>query len=431
MSDDNCAVCLCELSSKQQIKLSCAHFFHLVCIQTLYAETFNHFCEETGRRLTPSCPMCRAEIKGSDLPDAPFRNPVQAARRREYLQRVISEPSYASTPVANRPLRLARVMISVQRAEREAALNELVEQRQIMLARQASLQQQQQPAQASSPEPSTSRGVGPFGSPLPEKGRKRIHESDTSSASSQASTPRLVISETPRRVISESQASSSASSQMPAPASPALLGSQRQQASGSQQSAPKLPTPSGSQQSAPSSQQPAPSSRQSPSGSQQPAPKLPTPLSSQQSAPKLPAPSAELQEINIRIAVAQSQLNQIETGPRADDPPDDGQLALEPEWVPSQGEEDLQPVAIISTWGRGRHMRYRIRWSDGSVSLNRTREVETRAKELLENYRRELRRLATARTRERQRSGEAPKIPGRPRGRGKGPGSGSGSRESS
>lgn len=327
--------------------------------------------------------MCRAPIKSQDLPEAPFQNPIADARRREHIQRVISEPAYAAIPVIDRPIRLARVMISFERAERERSLNQLIEQRQVMLARQASLQQTpsepaplqppQMPAvqpQSQEPQASTSGGleISRLGSPLPEKGQKRVHDSDTSSASSQASGPQLVIS--------ESQASSTVASQMPPPSQIPSLNSPRPRSAACSQDS---------------------------------------------QIPRKLQPSPELQAINIRIAVAQSQLDQLA---EEAEPQDMIDLAaendeLEPEWIPSQGEDDLQPVAIIGTWGRGRHIRYRIRWSDGSISLNRTKEVEVRARELLGNYRRELRRQATARTRERQRTGEAPKIPGRGRGRGR------------
>lgn len=163
----------------------------------------------------------------------------------------------------------------------------------------------------------------------------------------------------------------------------------------------------------------ASSSQQSGQLSQQ----QPQPSQSADAAPKL-QPTVDLQAINLQIAVAEAQLSQLsdQDNPVADlNRADDGQL--EPIWLPQQGEEEMEPTEVIGTWGRGRNIRYRVRWSDGSISLNRLRELEERAATILENYRRENKRLATAKTHEKQRSGEAPPIPGRGRGRGRGPGS--------
>lgn len=347
-------------------------------------ETLNRYDEETGRRLKPSCPMCRQPFRGRDLPETDFINPVAAARRREILERVISEPAFALLPVSQRPIRLARELVVIRRSEHEAALNRLIEERDRIRASRASyrtLEEDQLRRQQTQPSTSDGQTV----SQVHRRGYRWVMESDTSTASSQSSIQQPVISEEPSRSRSRS----------------ATPGQQDCSFHQSQDRSSQQPDP-------------GPKSPVASSGSQQ-----------RDAAPIL-QPSDELRALNLRIHVAMMQLSQMSDESNAPidlNQPDEG--PLEPEWLPQFGEEELEPVAIIDNWARGRHMRYKIRWSDGTISLNRTREVETRAKELLENYRRELRRLATARTRERQRNGEAPKIPGRGRGRGRGPGSSS------
>ena len=122
----------------------------------------------------------------------------------------------------------------------------------------------------------------------------------------------------------------------------------------------------------------------------------------------------------MQIGTAQQQLKQEGDNER----PDTGRdLPIRDDNDSDLDDDDcvvLEPTRIIDTWARGRHTRYIICWSDGSITLNRTEEVERVAPVLLENYRREKRRLATQRTRENQRLGINPKIEGRGRGRGRG-----------
>lgn len=126
-------------------------------------------------------------------------------------------------------------------------------------------------------------------------------------------------------------------------------------------------------------------------------------------------PSGRRYLIDLRDVSLREQIHQIPDRPSG--------VISEPESPPHHDDNDsdidddevdiLIPTAILDTWGRGRHMRYKVRWSDGTVTLNPTREVERLAMPLLEAYRRELRRIATAKTREKQKRGDIPKIPGR------------------
>lgn len=143
-------------------------------------------------------------------------------------------------------------------------------------------------------------------------------------------------------------------------------------------------------------------------------------------SPTIQRVSTDLRDMQIQISIYQSQLQQIddESGHRVDL---NTLTTNENEDYEDDSSSDsimLEPIEILGTWGRGRHSRYRVGWSDHSVTLNRTTEVERVAPGLLEYYRREQRRLATQRTRENQKNGIAPKIPGRGRGRGRGPGTG-------
>lgn len=380
---ESCPICLCELAGGAW-KLPCSHIFHKKCIRILYRSTKNCYTEDSFERLVPSCPICRRRIHGSDLPPRRKDAEIRAMQMEERL-RVISEPAFAQMSLEERPLRLTRELIVLERVERERALHDLMAQRENLFGGRRQTDEYQA---------STSSGI---------TARRRLRaymESDSSSSSSQS-------------VIFEG---SSQPDYMPM-----------------SQEDPNIPKPtysSGPDPPSPTVKKGLPPHRGRPqpnrvsqlavvsrSRSRSPA-SIPiidltkdsrTPLSVRPGHPRL-------QDINRSISIIRQQLHQMPQMPgviyETNSPPrrDENDSDLDDD------VDDPDPLVIFGTWGRGRHIRYRVRWSDGSVSLNRTSEVESVASDLLEAYRRELRRQATARTRERQRLGEAPKIPGRGRG---------------
>lgn len=366
MSQD-CIICLCTLGSSAW-KLPCGHIFHKGCLRTLYKSTKNCYTEDTFEELVPSCPICRRRIRRRHLPDVRI-HPEAAARRFDQHQRVISEPAFAQMSLDERPLRLARAIIVVERAERQRALDELIAQRE-------RLNRQRAQDSESRPQPSTSSG-------FTASGNFRAHlepDSSSSSGPSQSSPSRGLPSAL--NLISTNCSPSHHSRRSRSPISVIDLTKDSQS---------PVKTP------------PLPSRKLH---------------EAQQQLQRLTISSSDdIQDLNMRIHIISDQLSQMPSRNvifEVDSPPrhDENDSDIE--------DDDLEPTVILGTWGRGRHMRYRIGWSDGSVTINPTREVELLGTPLLESYRRELRRQATARTRERQRLGIAPKIAGRGRGRGRG-----------
>lgn len=372
----------------------------------LYRSTKHYYAENSFEKLTPSCPMCRKRIHGKDLPFG-RRDPLYKAKFEAERQRVISEPSFAQMSAEERPLRLTRQLIIVEKAERQKALADLMAQRDRIYGRSAKVSSDE-------PQPSTSSGI------TRRRARRAVLESDTSSSS-----PSVISQKTipDYRPLSQEDPNvpKPAYSSGPAPPSPVKPGTSARESQSSDTSRSRSPIPLVDL-----------------TKSQTPSPEKTLAIEGPPKLQALPAPpdtmaiiEPRLQDLNRMISIIREQINQLPDQPtgvisEVQSPPhhDDD----------SDVEDDvvLTPVAIHGTWGRGRHMRYRVRWSDGSISLNPTREVERLAMPLLEEYRRELRRIATAKTREKQRRGDIPKIPGRGRGRGKRGGSGgsTGSRQS-
>lgn len=361
---DNCGICELLLSSDHW-KLDCGDVFHGECLRIFYKETVNTVDTETGRRLRPVCPKCDEQLDYLKLPQGPFICPKDAQRRRKHAETaVISELSNSELPVRLRPIKLARQIVIIEKAEREAALACLLAERERLRALQASCMSQQAP-------------------------NPPVEQLNCSSQSSVISQP----SQADQCVDLETSKISQTSSQ----------------------STGKLvifePTPSHSSH--------LQSSQESSVVSTQKSKPLDSQSSQLQSAREnLSREGSQLRDVNIEISVARAQLSQMshETGELFDP----ANFIPDP-FFPNEMDYQIFPVVIFGTWARGRHIHYKIRWSDGTESMEPTIDVEEEAPELLENYRRELRRIATARTRAKQRSGEAPKIPGRGRGRGRSP----------
>lgn len=102
---------------------------------------------------------------------------------------------------------------------------------------------------------------------------------------------------------------------------------------------------------------------------------------------------SQLQEVQIEIGIVQDQFEQIDTAPsqQVDEPIeiDDNESVL------SEEEPDIEPEEIVSHFGRGQNCQYRIRWSDGTHTLNRTSEVANVVPQLLNDYRLRCRRENT------------------------------------
>lgn len=290
----------------------------------------------------PQCPLCRLRFHSRDI--GLINRNFDTEEARAARQRVISEPSYAQLPPNERPLRLAREMLLVQRAERWALLDKLAEQRALVSASRQTI-------------------------------------SASTSMQSQSTNEPLVINHEPHRanVISEHSYTRAVTFDLDQ----------------LENSVPR-------------------NSRLKPC--QQPSIQE---MRGFESNPRILHPSQDLEDLNIEIAILTQQLGSErepvvieipDTPPHQDD---DSDYEEDPK-LPQP-----EPWRILGTWGRGCHTRYRIEWSDRSITLNRTKEVETLAEPLLKAYRRELGRIATANTRQRQRLGIAEKIPGRGRGRGR------------
>lgn len=422
-----CSICLIDLTSEPFCALPCIHRFHSNCLWTLYRACKNSYDEEHNRILRPNCPLCRTIFHSKDLPSRVIYQ-RSCGRPSSELQHLLTEPAYASFPPSDRPLRLTRRLVIVEREERQRALDALIAERDRLLSSHEVISEPTpsplsiQAAPISVSQTSTSSGstaIAPGGNFRP------ILESDDSSASCSSQPVLLSLS-------SKYQRGSN------------LI--HLHQGVSSQQAGPKLQPESDRSTSAPPCvilgepnqvAQPPLGSSQNPiellSQSQESGPKLQvkTEIKVEPSAtpifhvrlmpqPKLePKIEAEVQNLQRQISIASTQLLQMQ-------PYEGGQNSSDsPPHAPDEdsGDEDdasILPVAILGTWARGRHMRYRIRWSDGSEGYNRTKDVERAEPNLLANFRRELRRLATARTRQNQAAGLIPKIPGRGRGRGRG-----------
>lgn len=365
MSQDNkCWVCLYQYSNEDSVRLRCLHTFHKKCIRSLYRANKNRWQQDTLERLYPTCPLCRTRIHARDLNFRIYSGPPPAEIAPDPLLQDV--PAYARIPEEDRPMRLARELQVIEREIQQRLLAELIERRKAMLARQAlhrQLQEQDKP-QSQGTTSSEENIIRPSTS-----SSRNVLESDSDEFGSQSkdhqSAETLVIYE-PEDMGSLTRATPHYSSEFPTMPSPgwSLL----------------VPNPQ------------------------------------------------ELQGLNAQITIVDQQIQNWSLVPFNDnDPmPDSPNYYHEPdsdiedEDGPSDGQdaELIFPIEIVDHLNRGRHTRYIVLWSDGSRTMNRTRAVEVTVPELLVEFRRKKGREATARARERQRSGERPKIPGRGRGSG-------------
>lgn len=325
MAEEECSICLCALSSESVHTLKCNHVYHLKCIQTYYNSCRNIYDFETGRRVYATCPLCRTRIKQGDMPDSrpESRHPPFYGSR--FVD--INEPAYSSMNLDQRPLRLARTEMIIQRERTLSLIDSLVaERRRMMQNLPTSSQASDQPA---SSQPVT------------------VEESRRSRSRSRQSSPQL-----------------------------------EREAEGYSSPVVFLP-PSQDDRPAPSYASPSP--RQN----QQTSPLSQVPRLSQESQLSQPTPS-NLQDVQMQLSIFQIQLESLdliqEGGDDVEEDEDDDEVTI----IEERGPIDLEPVEVLGRigTGRGRHTRYRVLWSDGSMTFNGVREVEELAMDLLLRWRR-------------------------------------------
>lgn len=431
---NKCLICLSNFGQDTVRTLRCGHKYHKTCLTVLYRSTKNVYDESLGGCLEPQCPRCLARIHSDDIRGGPR---VISEQERAEADRLRKEPSYAGLPHNQRPLRLARYLVIIERSERERALNDLIARREKLLRRNV-IPEESTTSTSVNPEILAIEGPSQASSsPISSivTGKSNFRPILVSEPSSSPSSVRLVIDSQKTTLVSEPDRNSSAS-----------IG-RGQESAYSQQHSPILhhdearpasapPTrvifepPLGSSQrpiviSSTESSQDARNSQKLP-GSSQPnikvEPKIepfsPGEIFQVKLLPVLkrePKVEAELQEVQLQINVISTQLEQMDATPSR--PAD-----ASPPHIPDDDsflgdDEGVTPVEILGYWARGRHCHYRTRWSNGMVSLCPTREVENSCPEILDNYRRQLRRQAVARCRLNQATGRTPKVPGRGRGR--------------
>lgn len=113
----------------------------------------------------------------------------------------------------------------------------------------------------------------------------------------------------------------------------------------------------------------------------------------------------DLQEVQMQITILENQLRAADQLPARTQPLDKIELS-DNESVASEDEDPVtrQPVDIVGDIGRGQNIKYVIKWSDGTETLNRTRDVQRCAPVLLEIYRRRIRARNTRICREKKKA---------------------------
>lgn len=272
MSQDECSICLCLLSELPTHELKCKHIFHLKCIQSYFESSRNRYDYATGRRIYPTCPLCRARIRAEDIPLRPrVRYPIVDS----------SEPAYSAMNPEERPQRLARTSLILQREETLRLIDRLVAQR--------------------------------------------------------------------RQIVQDIQGDLTVSDNLTARQTVTVEESRRSRS--------------------PSSQPPSQDDR---------------PLSQTRS---------DLQEVQMQLGIFQNQIESLNTiqeaGEEAEE--DDEEEDLEEFELGDDSEvEIIEPVEVVGRIGTGRgpHTRYRVRWSDGSMTFNKANEVKRIAPALLARWQR-------------------------------------------
>lgn len=440
MAENECPICMCDFEDQSLVILPCVHKFHRECLRKLYRATKNVIFE--GERLEPKCPLCRATIHSKDI-----GGHVTTVKERiefqnlQQLQRMMNEPSYAALPMEERPLRLARVLIEINKQERERLLDELTRKRNQLLNRSVISEPTagssgtqtgftRTVSQASSTSDDSIRPISRNFRPIledesscsPSPGRLFVASQTESTTSDYGRCSEITrtLSSQSARILQDENVHPASPTRMPA-----FLGSFEQPIEIS---------------SAESSQARCSQAR----CSQEPKIKVEPKVEPGIEQPKLPIfhvklrpqlkreikeEQEELQNLQVQLHVISEQLRQADEArrsrSRSREPEDEDSMQpiviLDDE---SDIEDDdyigeFEPVEILGTFGRGRHTRYRIHWSDDTIGLHMKDEVEDIAPQLYKNYRRKLAREATARTRLNQATGKTPRIPGRGRGRGR------------
>lgn len=345
---EQCSVCLLDLDSDRWT-IPCKHKFHLKCIKRVYRATKGGFLD--GHPLAPSCPLCRSRIHARDLKQKNGeKRRASSSITPQNLEQIIDEPSFVATPSELRPVRLARSIVILESEERRRALDILIERRAQLLHRDTPSEPTRRPRVIveSSPEPSqtTSQQVAEL-------------------ISSQGSIPCFENPSPPSFLP-------------PSPRS-------------------RLPLPTYSEI---SRRTPSPVLLTNTQRSRTPNSQVLQQVNSQTNRT-----SQELGEVQREINVIHEQLFQIAEFP-LNQGSSDFPINIDDESDISEDEADLEldPKAIVGIWGRGRNTHYRILWSDGSTTLNKTREVELVAPEILVAYRRKNRARNTQLCRERMRT---------------------------
>ena len=261
--------------------------------------------------------------------DLPPRERVAKRKEVDINPELLQQPAISSMTVSERPLRLARETFVVVRERTKSLLDDLVRRRAKLIEQNA------EPTPGSSRDCNSGRSnsghqSGILNRPGMSTGFKKLTVLYSSSSSSQES------EDLPKSQQSKGSRSRSPLSQR-AP-SPFLRQSQELQTEGMYQ------------------------------------------------------PFGELQEVQMQISILEHQLELAAEMPARNQPSND--INLDDNVSIASYDDDAivrQPLDIIGDIGRGRHTKYIIQWSDGTETVNKTRDVQNCAPRLLETYRRRIR----------------------------------------
>lgn len=305
---DPCSVCLCPIDDTESWKIPCGHVYHKKCIQKVYEMNINCVDEQTGHRIKPMCPYCRAILHKKDLPPWP----------KIVNLNILNEPAYGSMPVDQRPLRLARETAVIRRENTRRLIDELVaRRRQILNARGPLLENQ----------------TGNSGA------HHQASQNETDSCNRGGSIVDLVV------VPSQDSG--------PSQAPPAIIETSQHSRSRS-----------------PNSQQSV----------------LTT------ASPRLQA-NPELQDVQMEINILQAQLdnvNELPARPQVEliDISDSESEDSETEHIAPIDFSRVRPVEVCGHFGRGRNIKYIVKWSDNREFLVKKSVVIQLDEVLLKNYKR-------------------------------------------
>lgn len=354
-----CPICQHKIDDHNW-KLPCGHEYHMFCIRALYEKTLNRRCDITFRRLKPSCPLCRYKVTKKDLPSPHVLN-----------LDLLEQPSISAMPVEERPYRMARAARIIERLHVRRLLDKLMETRRQFLARrqQATGSNVTVEPQAGPSSCNTGANDENDSSDIPSQpsggGRLVLCSSSSSSQASQENN--WQISAIPRRL---SQTTSRSRSPLSRASSVVRL-------------SPALQTDG---------------------------------MYGFNDGPDTIASLPRLQQDHVfqdlqrEIGILQFQVDSLNALPSRDVEPE--LIVISDDEESCDEEEDYDPLLLpheVETrfgTGRGRYTKYLVRWSDGSRTINGTKDVEAckLGKELLEKWRRKNRARNTANCRRRQKS---------------------------